>query len=136
MKFGNKINDRYTKVIFPLMLVVISFLIAYYYVQQDKKRLYNNKVFTVGEINDYSRVAKSSATNFSFRFSVDGVDYNIAQVVYGVDIAFGNEFMGKTFPLIYEKGNPSNCELLILPVNFQHINLPYPDSLNWVKKYH
>ncbi|WPQ66305.1 hypothetical protein SIO70_15700 [Chitinophaga sancti] len=136
LKFIDKINHGRPGKIFPVVVIVLLGAIAYYYVQQDRKRLFNNKIFTTGEIYDYTMVARSSATNFICRFYVGGVKYSFSQVVREVNRAYADDFVGKTFPVIYEKENPSNCELLLVPENFQQINMPFPDSLNWVRKCH
>ena len=39
---------------------------------------------------------------------------------------------GKFFPIIYERGNPSNAYILITKENFERFNVPFPDSLQWL----
>lgn len=135
LKFIDKIDHGRKGVIIPVVFLGLLFSLAYYYVQKDIKRLYDNKVFTSGEISDYAIVAKSTATNFVCSFYVDGVKYSCAQVERKIKYAYADKFMGKPFPVIYEKGNPYNCEFLMVPEEFQKINMPFPDSLNWVRKF-
>lgn len=135
LKFIDKIDHGRPGVIIPIVFIALMLGIIKYRGCKIERRLYDNKVFSVGEIYDYHGLAKSQSTSFNCRFIVNGVEYTFSQIVYDVDYAYGRHFLGKTFPVIYEKGNPYNCELLILPENFQHINMPYPDSLKWVQKY-
>ena len=44
-------------------------------------------------------------------------------------------FIGRTFPVAYEPGNPSNSLLLIRAVDFERFGVPFPDSLRWYLKF-
>jgi len=47
-----------------------------------------------------------------------------------------NEFFtNKTFPVVYYPDDPSNNMMIISPKDFGYYNIPFPDSLNWVKEY-
>ena len=46
-----------------------------------------------------------------------------------------NYFIGRTFPVVYEPGNPSNSILLIRPVDFKSFGIPFPVSLRWYLKF-
>ncbi|OMP75157.1 MULTISPECIES: hypothetical protein [unclassified Chitinophaga] len=72
LKFIDKINHGRPGKIFPVVVIVLLGAIAYYYVQQDRKRLFNNKIFTTGEIYDYTMVARSSAPILFVAFMLVG----------------------------------------------------------------
>ena len=40
----------------------------------------------------------------------------------------------RQFPVIIEKDNPSNGQLLIFSEDFEEFGLAYPDSLKWTDK--
>jgi hypothetical protein len=42
------------------------------------------------------------------------------------------KFVGKTFTVLYEIGDPENNEILISPNDFKRFQLPFPDTLEWV----
>ena len=42
---------------------------------------------------------------------------------------------GKTIPMVYLKNNPQRFKLLLTEYAFKSTNLPFPDSLNWLKEY-
>lgn len=44
-------------------------------------------------------------------------------------------FQGKEFPVILSGENPKNHRILMLPQDFEMWNIPFPDSLEWVKQY-
>ena len=39
----------------------------------------------------------------------------------------------KRFPVIYNSNDPTKNSILVFPDDFSNFNLPYPDSLTWVK---
>lgn len=45
-----------------------------------------------------------------------------------------NSFVNKRFPVVFSKMKPEINEILIFPKDFEKYNIPFPDSLQWVKK--
>ncbi|MDH7463466.1 hypothetical protein QEG73_19355 [Chitinophagaceae bacterium 26-R-25] len=43
--------------------------------------------------------------------------------------------IGNTIPIVYLKDNPERTRLLLTDLAFKYTNLPFPDSLNWLKEY-
>lgn len=39
----------------------------------------------------------------------------------------------RSFPVIYNSGDPKQSQILIFPDQFEYYNLPFPDSLQWVQ---
>lgn len=46
-----------------------------------------------------------------------------------------NDLIGKRFPVIFEKGSPSNAYILISRESFKKFELTFPDSLSWIYHY-
>jgi hypothetical protein len=44
-------------------------------------------------------------------------------------------YNGRSFPVIFSSTNPEKNEMLILPEDFNHFNVPFPDSLSWELEY-
>lgn len=47
----------------------------------------------------------------------------------------GKFLMNKYFPVIYSQKDITNHQILIEEKGFNDFELPYPDSLQWVKKF-
>ena len=43
--------------------------------------------------------------------------------------------VGNTIPMVYLKKEPNKNTLLLTEYEFKYTNLPFPDSLNWLKEY-
>ena len=48
---------------------------------------------------------------------------------------FPGDFVGRHFPVAYQRGEPRNSELLLREEEFEEFKLGYPDSLKWVLGY-
>ncbi|WP_343675078.1 hypothetical protein [Chitinophaga sp.] len=135
LKIIDKIDHGRSAIIAPIVIIVLLGALCSYLGAPYRNRLYNNKVFTTCEIYDYGIIARSVGTSFSCRFYVDGEKYVFSEDVREIAMRNADVFLGKSFPVVYEKGNPSNFRMLMLPEDFQKFDMPYPDSLNWVRKY-
>lgn len=71
--------------------------------------------------------------NFSYEFCVEGKMYKGENAFPRIVIKKGYSLVSKTFPVAYERGNADNCELLMSPQDFEVFNLPFPDSLEWIR---
>ncbi len=63
-----------------------------------------------------------------YEYKVDGKRF-AHKKKYSFKIDQENYFVGKTFPVIYNKTDPDESRLLIIATEFQEFNLVQPDSL-------
>ena len=95
------------------------------------KHIADKPVFADGYIYEVSYAAKHGW----------GALYNFQP---GIDIIWGsklnNDFrlmkdkiIYHHFPVIYNKDDPEDNVMLITPEDFQSFNIPFPDSLLWIK---
>ena len=47
-----------------------------------------------------------------------------------------NYFTNKSFPVLVDTLKPEYNAIMVTPDHFDKMNWAYPDSLQWVKKYH
>ncbi|MNE93942.1 hypothetical protein D3C80_1918520 [compost metagenome] len=72
--------------------------------------------------------------DFTYEFKVNNIEYKNSTVKLAFSLGEGYDLLNFNFPVIYQKSNPDNCQLLITPYEFKEYNIPYPDSLNWVRE--
>lgn len=86
-------------------------------------------------IHEIGSMHRTSATVFRYRYYINGVKYS-NKISLGIKFQpHGSSYlMNRTLPVVYEKDNPNNSWLLIKPTDFEYFNLPFPDSLKWIKE--
>jgi hypothetical protein len=91
----------------------------------------------IGKIYRYTYGGRGHAGRFfvDFRTTIDGREYTGSSTYLMEDFNCNDDFIGKTFPVVYSPEYHSISSMLIIPSDFARYNYPYPDSLNWVKKY-
>lgn len=102
-----------------------------------KWQIENKNEITVGQVYHYSYAGRGNAGGFwvDFKITINGKEYHSSTRYLSEDFNCNNDFIGKTFPVVYNPGHPSISSILIIPSDFAHYNYAYPDSLNWVKNY-
>jgi len=109
-----------------LGLGLIYGLFSWYHNSKEKRALVRSKAFGVGTIYRVL-VMKSRGTVAYYDFKVgdgEGTDARYEQL--------GSLIYKRSFPVIYDSLDPSNCQILVFPDNFAKYGLPFPDSLSWV----
>ena len=119
--------------------IVAIFLLLFFYIAYQK---YKQKSL---QLNIKSNLEYSYATiiecNVTHRGSV-WIKYNyfyqnnILQNKQNISISLwkANKLINKKFPIVLSNKNPKDCTILIFPKDFEEYNIPFPDSLNWVKE--
>lgn len=137
MKEKGKYDYLYN--IFFLSLIVGFFIIWNDYDEKKKKSLIENKVLTYGTVLYTSRIPRSSGTTFwiEYEFRINdslfqnkstlNVDYDYVNVVH--DILFL-----KNLPLIYDKTNIENNQMLFSKEDYTLYGMTRPDTLNEIFK--
>jgi len=68
-----------------------------------------------------------------YSFKVKGTEYKNGKTDGRLRKIYDSLYC-KSFPVIYNVQDPTKNRILIFPSDFAKFNLPYPDSLSWVKK--
>lgn len=119
-------------------VMLVCGVIAYAY--RDKtKAILAHKGLTHGEILGFYHEHNLPKYIFEYTYVRHGLVY-LAEQPIPPDI-MKDSLLKKTFPVVYDttaKGSryvPFPVYLLITPDDFKKFNMPFPDSLNWVRKY-
>lgn len=78
------------------------------------------------------------ALTYNYVFRNNGIDYNgtSASSHHTDEYHYlGNTCLHRSFPVVYDSLHPEISKILITPTDFKKYNIPFPDSLNWVKQY-
>lgn len=124
----------------PLVLFCLMGLVYIY--SSNRKKQKSHRILSAikigsGYINSLNNCTKCALT-YNYTFSDKGINYS------GVSGSSGNtdeyHYLGvaclyKSFPVAYDSLHPEISKLLITPVDFKVYKIPFPDSLNWVKRY-
>lgn len=120
-------------VVWSLIGVVNNYII----IPQNKRKIKNElSIYNGAIIKEIKSAPKiSDLHRFTYSFEVQGEkiinDNNIGMSFKSNSAHY---LMHKGLPVAYEKGNPKNSRLLIIPEDFQYFGIPFPDSLQWIKE--
>lgn len=95
--------------------------------------LTHDTAFTIGRVTETRYVPRSFYDKINYEYSVDGKIFSDESGV-SVKREYARCFVGKYFPVVYSTIDTSINELLVAPDDFQRFNVPFPDSLNWVRE--
>lgn len=87
--------------------------------------------FTIGEITSIESGHRASPSIFYYSYNFNEREFNDSRAGYSLNQTFKN----KNFPIILSEVNPRKNRMLIYPRDFERFDIPFPDSLNWVKEY-
>jgi len=134
-------KGRILQPFFFILFILLSIYLLTHYQSSKHSELLNDTCFSFGNIKtDIHTNPKSSLNNYyvDYYFFVNQDRYN---GVYSIEkniiskSFFIENFAGHRFPIIYCCNEINNNRLLILPEDFNEFNIPFPDSLNWVKQF-
>ena len=108
----------------------------YISIPTNKKKIKENLQVANGAIiTKIKSVAKvSDLHTFTYSYFV-GEQKQIQSCNIGMNFKSNasNYLMERSLPVAYEKGNPENSRLLIVPKDFEYFEILFPDSLKWIK---
>ncbi|MOA25760.1 hypothetical protein D3C78_1465070 [compost metagenome] len=119
--------------VIALVLLVLMFSLMLLYSHRKKNNLKDDMVITVGQIVNVRNGYKLNI-DITYEFIRKQKKEEHSDLRVALSYAEGKELLYQYFPVIYQKSNPNNCQLLISPLDFKEYNIPYPDSLQWVKE--
>lgn len=88
------------------------------------------------KVSEGNYLGRPAAYNLFYTYTIDSISYKNLNSEISIHRDYIAYFLGKEFPVIYSTKHPKRSMLLVFPENFEYWGLPFPDSLQWVIKYH
>ena len=136
-------NKVLARIIFGSGLAIMLFI--FYIIGNNnknefKKQIVNNIYFLNGVVDGTEQKYKD-AFKIRYHFSFKGKEYIQSQAEINSSSFFADKYssikniiINKSFPVIIDSMNPDINQMLVIPNDFEFYNIPFPDSLQWVKK--
>lgn len=125
-----KINN---KLILPFVLGIPFLFIVAKAIIEDHN-LSNDGIMTSAVITGYKHGYRGYLI-FKYQFYYEKEVYTGQVSNLNLITRAKNDFIGRSFPVLFKKDDPSVNELLMSQVDFRRFNKPFPDSLRWVMEY-
>ena len=123
-----------------ICVCIIGFFIGivhnYIRIPANKKMIKANLQVVNGAIITEIKSAAKVSELHTFTYSYLVQDQKLIQN-YNIEMKFKSNasyyLMERSLPIACEKGNPENSRILIIPKDFEYFEIPFPDSLKWIK---
>lgn len=117
-------------------IVLLPLFMLSYIRKLRNDRLSDNGIITSGTLLSHKYRIRARFEDIEYSFTYKGKQIKAKSTIHGIKGWPLNEhFLYKKFPVIFLPSNPKLNEILITPDRFKRFNVPFPDSLNWVKQY-
>jgi len=130
-KFRNKIKTSKA----PAYLCFTVFGILFFREKVKENRLHTRKLIVSGEVTQFSTSYKGSGVRVNFVYVINGKEYRKNDAGVSVSKPAGNLLVNMRFPVVVDSTDFTNSRILVTPGAFDHFNLPFPDSLEWVRQF-
>lgn len=123
---------------FSFLIALSPFFLYHFYRNAERKAIRQDRSFTVGTISRLAYQNRKTRNWYATyaTYQVGGVKFMCQGKAFDTLTAEQQKsLIGRQLPVIYEKSNPSNGELLSSERKFSRFNLVLPDSLTWTKSY-
>lgn len=120
-------HEKIVMVVFTIAFLAFGFWMG----NRRATRLYEKGYWTTGVIVETGSDYKGRSA-FNYEFYVGGKKYNSQASGVGIRPGMFQEFIGKSFPVVYNSEDPTECDMLVTPGNFSYHGREFPDSLLWV----
>lgn len=117
-----------------MFLIVAGVGIIFLSHKNQFEQIRKNKGLTVGLIID-NKPFKGGNASFVYEYYLEGQRYTNETPFGSACTEFNRAVIGKTFPVVYEGGNPQNSQVLITEKSFARFDMKQPDTLKWVNSY-
>ena len=122
------------------MTVPIAVVSAILYGFFGRMNLINHHDLAVGEVYGYTRGVKGgpNACTVKYRYTAEGKAYERTTLFRPPVLTCEDcqaRLVGRTFPIVYEKGHAGNSTILLSPSAFRIYSYSFPDSLKWVQEF-
>jgi hypothetical protein len=115
-------------IVFMIIVLVAKFQKSTYNEELMKHAAFTNTQFT-GLIEPYKK--GTNGPWYICHYEVNGKMFNSYEPVRMCK-KLDRDFFSQRFPVIYDSTNPEHGKVLVFPFEFEELNLPFPDSLNWI----
>jgi hypothetical protein len=136
-------NKKYVSLFFFAGVALLYFIfqfISNLNTSKSKAEILSNSLFVNGVVDGGEQKYKD-AFRIKYHFIFLGKRYDQKQSEINNSSFFADKYLkmqntliGKSFPIIINKKKPEMNQMLILPEDFEFYNIPFPDSLQWVKE--
>ncbi len=120
------------------VVIFLAITCSYILYKKQERRKYKNEILanpylTKGVINNVQYVYKRG---YKVEYSFDYRGQILHNKYYSpLSSKMQGLIIGKYFPVLVNDKNPYSNDILIFPDDFKAFNIPFPDSLSWVKEY-
>ena len=116
--------------VFIIMVIIVTSIIR----DSNTKKLIKHGVITIGLVYDVSLTYRGYFDPH-YTFTINGKQYKNDIDFIEILPRYQNNFINKTFPVIYFPEDPNINYLLLTPNSFEKYDKEFPDSLEWIRKY-
>jgi hypothetical protein len=123
---------------FSFLIVLSPFFLYQLYRNKERRAIRKNQALTTARITalTYQRNKAKSWYRTLATYQVGNARFTCTgSASYTLSHPQRSTLIGAQLPVIYEKDNPANGELLVSERQFDRFNLSFPDSLAWTKAY-
>lgn len=99
-------------------------------------RLLEDHVISNGAtVLSFDTGSRHRVATLTYSFEVHGLKYSGSYNADDFSSGELNYFVGRHFPVVYQRNRPGNSYLLLTEGDFKEFKMGYPDSLKWVLVY-
>lgn len=92
----------------------------------------SNKGVSTATITSFKKDYREWAFYLNYTYKIDNHVYN-GESSRKVPGKFIDEYLNKSFPIVYSIRNPQKSILLVTPGDFERWGMQFPDSLGWIR---
>ncbi|HEY5367860.1 MAG TPA: hypothetical protein VIJ75_02620 [Hanamia sp.] len=131
------INNTKTRRIITWVIAtffVVTIVVTTIQGNSNTHKLANQGVLANAYVMDITTTVRGDFA-IDYRFIVNGKSFEDQHSYSELLMRYQNNFLNRTFPVIYLPQNPSINYLLVTPQSFKEYNKDFPDSLQWIMQY-
>ncbi|WP_298708512.1 hypothetical protein [Chitinophaga sp.] len=114
----------------PLFFAFLAGFLIYVNVRENNRErgIRENKALTAGTITEIDERGYKKRDRVSYTYTFEGRQYAAVRWIH-VPEAWKSTLPGQTIPVALDARAPENSLFLVFPLDFEGLNLPYPDSI-------
>lgn len=120
------------------IMALAFYLKGHYDVKRQKNKILEKYTIVKGIVREYSSDGAKHGSSVKYSFGYNNELYYASS---SGSSFFSEKYfdlqsflIGKSFPVILSVKDPTLNQILIIPEDFELYNIPFPDSLQWVKE--
>ncbi|MDH7460702.1 hypothetical protein QEG73_05410 [Chitinophagaceae bacterium 26-R-25] len=132
------IEKKILDVLAGLILVGLPLIIGYsIYKDRSMSKSFKQRDKTVITLAHFESgdAGYKGSVKLKIWYMVDNKRKDYESTEFNLKFSIIRRLVGKTIPIVYLKDDPGKNTLLLSEYAFKYVNLPFPDSLNWLKEY-